>query len=99
MTFFYFMLGALATYRLALMFSKESGPGRIFQRLRKAPPPRSSAREGLSCPFCLSIWFAVAITGYYIWLGLVTLPMSPVYILALSAVAVCLNQVFTKGEL
>jgi hypothetical protein len=66
MTFFLFILAALATYRLALMFSKESGPGKIFMKLRKAPPPRSSAREGLSCPFCMSIWFGVVITAVYV---------------------------------
>lgn len=81
------------------MFSKESGPGRIFQKLRKAPPPRSSAREGLSCPFCLSIWFGIIAAAYYAWMDLIALNIMPVYALALSAVAVCLNQIFTRGEL
>lgn len=99
MIFFLFFIAALATYRLALMFSKESGPGRIFQKLRRQPPPKSSAREGLSCPFCMSIWFAAVITVIYVALGVVSLSISPIYALALSACAVCLNQMFTLGEL
>lgn len=94
---FQFVLYALAVFRIALMVSKEDGPAWIFRKLRKVPPPRSSARQGLSCPFCVSVWAAIPMTAqaFYqpLWGELV------VMVLALSAVAVILNQAFTKGDL
>lgn len=96
---FLFILHALATYRLALMFSKESGPGRVFRKLRNAPPPRSSWREGLSCIFCESVWFALASTLSLCFMGKVSWEMWWLWWLAGSAVAVVLNQVFTRGDL
>lgn len=99
MSVFHFILASLAAYRIALMFAKEAGPGRIFRKLRNSTPPRSSLREGISCVFCESIWWSALITGYYIFLGLVSLQMAPIYWLSVSAVAVASNQLFTKGEL
>lgn len=64
LAFFYLLLGGLATFRLALLISSESGPAFIFRKLRRLPPPKSSAKEGLSCIWCLSIWFAAMITAY-----------------------------------
>lgn len=101
MKWFQFMLGALATYRLSILISKESGPGFIFRKLRRAPDSKKhpSVKEGLSCPFCVSIWFSAATTGYYIWMDWITWHEAPLYWLSFSAVAVVLNQAFTKGDL
>lgn len=101
MKWFYFLLGALATYRLAILISKEAGPGFIFRKLRRAPDAKKhpSVKAGLSCPLCLGMWFGAAIAGYYIWMGWITWAESPLYWLAFSAVAVVLNQAFTKGDL
>lgn len=62
-TWFYFLLSVLATYRLSLLVSTESGPLRVFRKLRRVPPPKSATREGLSCQLCMSIWFAIPITA------------------------------------
>lgn len=101
MKWFYFTLGALATYRLSIMVSKEAGPGFIFRKLRRAPDPKKhpSVKAGLSCPLCVSVWFSAAITGYYVWMDWATWAEAPLYWLAFSAVAVVLNQAFTKGDL
>lgn len=86
-----FLAAVLATYRLSLMVSKESGPMRVFRKLRNIPPPKSSAREGLSCPLCTSVWFSAAVTGYLGWLGTFPLPEWPLWWLAFSGGAVLLH--------
>lgn len=91
-----FILGGLATYRLALLFSLESGPGRIFAKLRRVPPVKSSAREGLSCLHCSSVWFAAPVTGYFVWRGKIEWPDSPLYWLSFSALAIVLHHTFTE---
>lgn len=93
---FIFLLSSLSTYRLSLMFAKEQGPGRIFAKLRKLPPARSSAREGLSCQWCESIWWAAIITGGLVWQHRVEYEIAPLFWLACSAVALSCNQKFTK---
>ena len=66
MKFFYLLLGGLVAYRLSLMISKEDGPAYIFRKLRKLPPEESSAKAGLSCEWCMSIWTGAAV-ALYLW--------------------------------
>lgn len=96
---FAFALGSLATYRLALMFAKESGPARVFRKLRHEAPPQSALREGLECVFCESVWWSALITGLAVWDGACQKAWCVVWWLAQSAVAVAINQAFTKGKL
>lgn len=93
MKWFYFLLGALVTYRLARLVSLESGPGFIFQKLRGVPSQKKhpSVKEGLSCLCCTSVYMGALLTGYYLWCGWVCWPEAPLYWLAFSAVAVLLN--------
>lgn len=91
MTPLLFLAAVLATYRLSLMVSKESGPMRIFRKLRHLPEPRSSAREGLSCPLCTSVWFSALVTGYLAWLGSFPGAEWPLWWLAFSGGAVLLH--------
>lgn len=75
MTFDLFIIAGLATYRLALMFNAESGPGDIFGRFRTAigvkydenshPYGTNWLSEGVLCFYCLSVWMATLIT---LWL-------------------------------
>jgi hypothetical protein len=98
MNFFYLVLGGLAAYRLSLLISKEDGPAYIFRRIRKLPPKNSSAQQGLSCPWCVSIW-AGALVALYLWLiGIIPGVEYPLYWLAFSAIAVVCNQQWTKGN-
>ena len=98
---FEFLLLALATYRMALMISKESGPFWMFRHFRRVvkreAPKKTHMDEGIECLWCVSmqIGIIIAISAWFLW-------DHPVYkisvnALALSAVAVILNQKFTKG--
>lgn len=95
MTWLETLLGGLVTFRLALMFSKESGPGRIFKKLRAAAPAKSATREGLECLHCESVWIAAPVTGYFCWRGKIAWPDSWLYWLGFSAIAVILHHAFT----
>lgn len=92
------ILAILATYRISLLFSKESGPAKIFQKLRRVPPPKSSAREGLSCQWCMSIYSSALVTAFLWWRGAVETADTPLVWLAVSAGAIVVNQAFTKGK-
>jgi len=64
MSWFLFVLGALTTFRLAHLVSKERGPLAIFERIRRAMPGgRGSAREWLSCIFCFSLTSSAIVCG------------------------------------
>lgn len=65
---FQFVLLTLATYRLAMLIAVEKGPARLLARLRRLPPPKSSAREGLSCPFCVGMYVATFMAVGWCWL-------------------------------
>jgi hypothetical protein len=94
--FFYLVLGGLVTYRLSLLISKEDGPAYIFRRVRKLPPPSTSAREGLSCEWCVSIWAGALVATYYWWIELIPGVEWPLYWLAMSALGIICNQQWTK---
>lgn len=97
MTPLLFLIGALATYRLSLMVSKESGPGRIFRKLRNLPSPKSATREGLRCQLCTSVWFAIPVTWVYWYRGWILGQDTLLYGLALSAAAVVIHMHTTKN--
>src|ERR1043165_2040947 len=96
MKFFYLILGGLAAYRLSLLISKEDGPAYIFRKLRKMPAKNSSAKEGLSCEWWMSLWMG-AVVALYLWLiGIFPGVEWPLHWLALSAIAIICNQQWTK---
>lgn len=101
--YFDFIVLGLATYRLTLMITKESGPAWVFKHLRnlvsRKAPRQSHLDEGIKCPFCVSMWIAIILVAIYWPFGDRTWFMVPVIILALSAVAVICNQGFTQGKL
>lgn len=95
-----FIIAGLATYRLSLLVSKETGPGGIFDKLRKVPPKKSHTAEWLGCLFCFSMTASAIVCGL-LWLGGMRIHYSA-WILqwcALSSVAIITNQAFTKGPL
>lgn len=93
----WFILASFASHRIALMVSKESGPGFIFRKLRRAPQKGSSLKEGIECPWCLGVWASAAMA----WLLYPTLELNwrelIVFWLACASGNVVLNQAFTKG--
>lgn len=92
MKFFYLLLASLATFRLALMISSEDGPARIFRKLRNIPPAKSNAKEGISCPWCVSVWVSALSTTYLWYLGIFLGPEWPLWWMGVSAGAIALNQ-------
>lgn len=97
MNWFVMVAGGLAAFRLSLLISKEDGPAFIFRKLRRLPPPKSSAKEGLACLWCMSIWSSAVVAGYLYWIGLVEGEQWPLYWLAISSIAIICNQQWTKG--
>lgn len=95
-----FTIHALAVFRLAIMVTKEDGPGWIFKRVRsvvkRCAPKTTHMDEGIECPWCMSMQFAIVIA-----LARFFLSGNPVYdviilALALSGAAIAVNQQFTK---
>jgi hypothetical protein len=98
MKFFYLLLGGLATFRLSLLLSKEDGPAYIFRRIRRIPPENTSAREGLSCEWCMSVWMGAIVAVYLWWTKVITGVEMPLYWLAMSGIAIICNQQWTKEK-
>src|SRR6266705_964295 len=98
MKFFYLLLGGLVAFRLSLMISKEDGPAYIFRKIRKLPANASSAKTGLSCTWCMSIW-AGAVVALNLWI-LKIIPGNewPLYWLGTSALAIICNQQWTREK-
>jgi hypothetical protein len=89
-----FVAGALATFRLSHLVSKERGPLSVFERIRNAlPRGRDSAQEWLSCIFCFSLT-ASAVVCVLLWTGGLRLTLQEwiVHWLGFSAVALIVNQ-------
>ena len=89
-----FISGALATFRLSHLVSKERGPLSVFERIRNVlPRGRRSAQEWVSCIFCFSL-SASAVVCVLLWTaGLrLTLQEWMVHWLGFSAVALIINQ-------
>lgn len=99
-SWFEFIVAALATFRISLLFSKEAGPAKIFAKLRKAPPKKSATHEWLSCLFCFSMTASAVVCGA-MWLAGTRQHYALWFLTwcALSAVAIMINQKFTQGPL
>lgn len=89
---FEFLIGVLATHRLALLLSREKGPFFIFRKIRQAPPKKGSLDDGLKCFLCTSVWFSATVTAFYWWVGLVEPIWAPAYWLAFSSAAILLHM-------
>lgn len=89
----FFILGCLATFRLATMVAKEKGPWDIFKTLRDIPRGGTVLDYFMSCPLCQSVYFAL-IMCITLWPG-IDLSSLIVHTLAMSGVSVCLSLQFT----
>lgn len=95
-----FIVAALATFRLSLLVTKEDGPAFVFRKLRRVPPKRSATATWLSCIFCFSMTASALVCGA-LWLAGTRQHWAQWFVTwcALSAVAIILNQRFTRGDL
>lgn len=97
---FDFVLGVLATYRLALMVSSEAGPFWMFKHFRRLvkreAPKKAHMDDGIECMLCMSMQIAVvtAVT-YDFFHGRKVFDLT-VLALALSGAAIILHRAFTK---
>ena len=100
MSLMQFFIASLATYRISLLFTKESGPAWIFRKLRRSPKPKSATAEWLSCIFCFSMTASAFVCAVLWWTGF-RLHAGDWFQTwcAFSAVSILINQKFTKGEL
>lgn len=96
MTPFLFLLLSLVTYRLSMLIAVEKGPARVLAKLRKLTP-KSSVREGLSCPHCVGIWVSAIVTIAVIGLSETWL-MRVVYCLALAGASSFLVRIGRAPE-
>ncbi len=84
------------------MLTKETGPGRVFERIRRLVKRKSTnksgMKEGISCPWCASIWFATLISIGFFWYVSTFTFLFVVTVLALSDASVILNQAFTRDD-
>lgn len=71
-------VGALATWRATHLAHAESGPGRVFERLRESAGD-GILGQALQCFYCLSLWMAAPVAlllsrdwgeRLLLWLGL-----------------------------
>lgn len=93
-----FIVAALATFRISMLFTRESGPAKIFAKLRRAPKKKSATADWLSCLMCFSmtasavVCFGLFIAGTRLhwaeWAGLW---------FALSAITIITNENLTKN--
>ena len=95
------VIAALATYRITLLFSRESGPGDIFGRIRYQlgvrPDEHSKETatgwlsEAILCPYCFSVWVGIVITGFILVTHVLNVGNVAIFILlpfALSGISV-----------
>lgn len=62
----FIVLGALATHRLTILANVDEITAPIRERiLDRWPPMPTSPTYVLTCPWCMSIWMAVAVVGAY----------------------------------
>jgi len=96
----YFLIAALATYRLTLLIHKEAGPFDLFGKFRtwagvtydqySNPVSNGELSAAILCPYCLSVWIGIGVTILLIVAMFLNAEMVALYILlpfALSGLA------------
>lgn len=80
----WYLIAALAVYRLAYLTAVDTGPARIFLRWRTWVMNRygggSWQFEGVTCVFCQSVWYSLPVAlvfefGLHLWVVRVALLM------------------------
>jgi len=89
---FIFAIAALAVYRLAKMIAEETGPFKMFTRLRESTPEGSNLREGIQCIFCVSMWIAFPVAVLVGLFGPIEPWLIPLLWPALSSVTVLIRR-------
>lgn len=68
-----FLIYSLAVFRLSVLLSDDSGPFRVFSKLRSklkkeaktnTVVKKSDVAEGIQCKRCSGVWFAILVTAF-----------------------------------
>lgn len=84
----FFVISAFATFRLSLMFAKETGPCRIFERFRALFTEGGCWHKGVTCVLCETVWWAGLITAWLVAISVVPWQLSLIYWLGMSGLSV-----------
>ena len=94
-TWLEFLVGCMATFRMALLISKEDGPADAARMMRHAAPA-GWIKRGFYCQWCQSFWWGMATALFFTLTGRITWPDFAVYSLAFSAGGIVIHQAFTR---
>ena len=94
LTWLEFLVGCLATFRIALLISKEDGPADASRKMRSAAPS-GWIKRGFYCQWCQSFWWGMATALFFTLTGRIAWADFVIYWLAFSAGAIVINQAFT----
>lgn len=103
-----FLIYALSVFRLSVLLSDDTGPFKIFQKLRsklkkeaKTNPvvKKSDVAEGIQCRRCSGVWFAILVTIFvygreYLIDWVATLGNAVLVCFALSGAALIMHRAF-----
>lgn len=59
----WFIIGALAVFRLTDLVVRDEGPFRVFERLRNLFIGNNWIARGIRCPLCVSFWMSAAVAA------------------------------------
>lgn len=90
-----FVIGCLATYRVALLIAKEEGPAEFARKAREAVP-QGWIKRGFSCQWCQSFWWGMAVALFFAVTDRIAWVDFPICWLAFSAGGIVINQQFTR---
>lgn len=92
------VLGCLATWRLTSLLSLEAGPFHALLKfrswVRREAPKKAHLGEGVTCPYCSSVWMSAIVTPCLCWQGQIAWQFSWCHWIAFSAGAIILHQLF-----
>lgn len=90
-----FVMSVMAVYRVSGMMAEEKGPGGLFERMRGKVRNRT-AKEGVSCPLCESVWWAAVCVVYLGCLKVMGWEWVPLWWLGVSGGAVVMHRQWGK---
>lgn len=98
-----FLIAGLAVFRLAVLFSQDTGPARVFSKLRAflkreakqhQVVRKSDVHRGIECLRCSSVWVAAPVAVYAVSGWRHVIADGALLCLALSAVAILWHRAF-----
>jgi hypothetical protein len=91
-----FLACCIACFRLTRLITDDKITDWLRAKVVKEAPPKlkAKAREGITCPFCVSFYWACLITLGACLLGWLPAASSPLWLAAVWGGSVLINQIF-----